>query len=83
MYRAYLLPSAGKDLDSFDRTVFTRIRDKIASLAREPRPYGCVKLTAEEGYRIRAGDYRILYRIDDRRRIVYIYRVKHRKNAYG
>lgn len=49
---------------------------KILSLALNPRPPGSKKLTEKEGYRIRAGDYRILYTIDDETKAVVIYRIK-------
>ena len=48
----------------------------ILKLALNPRPRGCKKLTEKEGYRIRIGDYRILYVIDDKAKVVVIYRIK-------
>lgn len=81
MHDLRVLPSARRDLDSLDPQVFRRIKPRILALGANPRPGGCVKLTAGEGYRIRAGDYRVLYRVDDRSRIVF-YRVKHRREAY-
>jgi len=77
-----IIPSARKDLDGLDKKVFTQIKNRIISLASNPRPSGCLKLTAEEGYRIKSGNYRILYRIDDKNKIIYIYRIKHRKESY-
>ena len=59
-----------------------QIRNKILILSQNPRPPGCLKLTAEEGYRVKTGDYRILYRIADREKIVHIYRIKHRRESY-
>lgn len=82
MLEVRVLPSARRDLDALDRGAFSRIRAKILGLAGDPRPVGSVKLTADEGYRIRVGNYRVLYRIDDRSKTVFIYRVKHRKEAY-
>lgn len=82
MYKIYIIPSAQKGLDYIENKFFAQIKDKIRFLSDNPRPPNCLKLSAEEGYRIRSGDYRILYRIDDKERIVYIYRVKHRKEAY-
>lgn len=73
---------ANKDLDEFKRKTFDILVKKIASLQENPRPHGCLKLTAEQGYRIRSGNYRILYRIDDKKKEVFIYRIKHRKEAY-
>lgn len=82
MHKIEIIPSAKKDLDRLDKKFFTQIKNKIISLASTPRPPGCLKLTTEEGYRIRSGDYRILYRVDDKNKMVYIYRIKHRKESY-
>ena len=83
MYDIFVLPPAQRDLDKLEASDFARIIKKIRGLAREPRPAGCLKLTGEEGYRIRVGDHRVLYRIDDPSKRVYLYRVKHRKDAYA
>ena len=82
MYKIEVIPSAKKDLDRIAKRFFIQLKDKILTLSSDPRPHNCVKLTADEGYSIRSGDYRIVYRIDDKNKIVYIYRVKHRKEAY-
>ncbi|MBN1444823.1 MAG: type II toxin-antitoxin system RelE/ParE family toxin [Candidatus Omnitrophica bacterium] len=82
MYKILLMPSAGKDLDNLEQRIFLQVNKRLSELASNPRPQGCQKLTNEEGYRFRSGDYRILYRIDDSSKAVYIYRIKHRKNAY-
>ena len=82
MHELYLLPSAKKDLDSFSAKIFNQIKEKLLSLANNPRPQGCLKLTGEEGYRLRSGNYRILYRIDDKKKIVFIYKIKHRRESY-
>ena len=78
-----LLPAAQKDLDNLEAPVFARILKKIRALSEDARPSGCLKLTDEDGYRIRTGDYRILYRIDDALKRIYIYRIKHRKDVYS
>jgi mRNA interferase RelE/StbE len=82
VYKIEVIPSAQKDLDDLEKKFFIQIKNRIDSLKSQPRPAGCLKLTAEEGYRLRSGDYRILYRIDDKNKIIYIYRVKHRKESY-
>ena len=82
MYNIEIIPSARKSLDSLAKRSFIQLKDRILALVSNPRPHNCIKLTADEGYRVRSGDYRVLYRIDDKRKIVYIYRVKHRKEAY-
>mgnify|MGYP001563687631 CR=1 FL=1 len=82
MYDVFLLPPAQKDLDGLEVRIFRQVIKKIRALTDEPRAHGCLKLTAEEGYRIRVGDYRVLYRIDDEDKRIFIYRIKHRKDAY-
>ena len=83
MYEIFVLPAAQKDLDKLEAPIFARILKKMRTFSEDARPPGCLKLTDEEGYRIRIGDYRILYRIDDPSKRVYIYRIKHRKEAYS
>ena len=83
MSELLVLPAAQKDLDKLEAPVFARILKKIRSLSEDARPPGCLKLTEEDGYRIRTGDYRILYRIDDGLKRIYIYRIKHRKDVYS
>ncbi len=82
MYEIRLLPSAEKDLDQFSLKIFNKLKSRILTLADNPRAFGSLKLTNEEGFRIRVGDYRILYRIDENLKEVYIYRIKHRKDVY-
>ena len=83
MYDLFVLPPAQKDLDKLEASAFERILKKIRALSEDARPSGCLKLTDEDGYRIRTGDYRILYRIDDALKRIYIYRIKHRKDVYS
>jgi mRNA interferase RelE/StbE len=82
VYRIHLLPQAQKDFNNYGGKVFDQIEAKIKALGTDPRPPGSIKLTAEEGYRLRSGQYRILYRIDDGEKIIYIYRIKHRREVY-
>ena len=82
MYSIQILPPAGKDLDEFKGKLFTALKEKIQELKGNPRPSGCEKLTAEEGYRIRVRNIRILYRVDDKTKTVFIYRVRHRREVY-
>jgi mRNA interferase RelE/StbE len=83
VYEILLLSAAQKDLDNLETSGFSRIIKKIRSLSADPRPPGSLKLTDEEGYRIRIGDHRVLYRIDDASKRVYIYRIRPRKDAYS
>jgi mRNA interferase RelE/StbE len=59
-----------------------RVNQAIARLAEEPRPPGVKKLVAREGYRVRVGNYRILYHVDDRAKLVVVYRVMSREDVY-
>ena len=81
-YNLFLLPRVQKDMDLFEYKVLRQLLARVKSLARDPRPPGSLKLTADEGYRLRSGDYRILYRIDEEKKAVYIYRIKDRKDTY-
>ncbi|MEW5799991.1 MAG: type II toxin-antitoxin system RelE/ParE family toxin [Bacteroidota bacterium] len=81
-YQIVIKPSAQKDLDNLPDNEVLRITRKLEQIAEEPRSIGVQKLTGEEGYRIRSGNYRILFEIDDEKKIVFIYRIKHRKEVY-
>jgi len=59
-----------------------QVADAIDDLQANPRPPGCKKLVGENGYRIRTGDYRILHAVDDRSRMVSIYRIGRRREVY-
>ncbi|HUT08601.1 MAG TPA: type II toxin-antitoxin system RelE/ParE family toxin [Candidatus Latescibacteria bacterium] len=83
MYELFLLPPAQKDLDKLEAPAFARIIKKLRALSEDARPSGCLKLTVEDGYRIRIGEYRILYRIDDPSKRIFVYRIKHRKDVYS
>ena len=75
--------SARKELESFDAYIVNRVLPKIESLAREPRPAGCRKLKGESNlWRVRIGDYRVVYAIYDNDRRVDITAVRHRSKAY-
>ena len=81
-YSLKIIRKGQKDLDGIKGEDFDIIKNRLLSLAENPRPFGCKKLTNEEGYRIRSGNIRILYRIDDAAKEVIIYRIKHRRDAY-
>ena len=81
-YSVFLLPRAQKDMDRFGHKVLRQLLERVKSLARDPRPPGSLKLTVDEGCRLRSGNYRILYRIDEEKKAVFIYRIKDRKDAY-
>ena len=81
-YSLYLLPTASKDLARLPKEAYLRCRETLLALSNNPHPSGCKKLVGEDGYRVRVGEYRILYRIDEPSKRVYLYRVKHRKDVY-
>ena len=72
MYKILLLPQAQKDLDHLKGKIFKQLQDRIVSLRKNPRPSGCLKLSKEEGYRLRSGNYCIIYRVDDKGKKIYI-----------
>jgi mRNA interferase RelE/StbE len=82
-YRVVFARSARRELEGLEATVARRIILRIEMLATERRPRGCVKLQgAADLWRIRIGDYRVVYSIDDRARLVDIRVVRHRSDVY-
>jgi mRNA interferase RelE/StbE len=73
---------AQKQLLKLDKKVIPTIKMAIAGLAEDPRPLGYIKLRGEDAYRIRVGNYRIIYEIDDDKIIVTVITVGHRKDVY-
>ncbi len=82
MYRISIERRAAKEIESLPNDALQRIINAIGSLKSTPRPHGVKKLVGEEGWRVRVGDYRILFTIDDFQKLVTIYRVRHRREAY-
>ena len=83
MYTLLIKRSAERDLRRLTRALFERVNERILALRDDPRPPGVRKLVgALEGWRIRVGDYRILYQIDDDAQMVTVVRVKHRRDVY-
>lgn len=81
-YEIIIKPTAQKDLDKLPDKEVVKIAKRFLQLQENPRPVGIQKLTDQEGYRIRIGDYRVLFEIEDEEKKVFIYRIKHRKEAY-
>jgi len=81
-YKIEFKKSAYKELKSIPKKDLKRILSRIESLSENPRPDGCKKLSALERYRIRQGDYRILYSIEDDIVTIYIVKIGHRKSIY-
>jgi mRNA interferase RelE/StbE len=83
VYRLELRPSAAKDLDRLTGEAAQRVFERVRALRDDPRPAGCVKLAGDESaWRIRIGDWRVIYDIDDAARLITILRVKHRRDVY-
>ena len=82
-YALRIKQSAQKELDALDDSLFARIDRKILALADDPRPAGCKKLSGfRDQWRIRIGDYRVLYLIEDAIVTVTVTRIAHRREAY-
>ena len=82
MYRLDVSHTAHRQIRKLPAPTQERVNAAIARLAENPRPPGVRKLTAREGYRVRVGDYRILYHVDDEAKMVVIYRVMARGDVY-
>jgi len=74
--------SAAKELNSLPNKEIKKILNSIDQLIENPRPINSKKLSASERYRIRVGDYRILYEIKEQILIIYIVKIAHRKDVY-
>ena len=81
-YRLEVKRSAAKEIADLPKAECQRVAAKIQLLASDPRPHGCEKLSGAEKYRIRQGDYRILYEINDSTKLVIIVKVANRKEVY-
>lgn len=82
-YRVEFLPSALRELKRIrDRRLITRIHAALDALAANPRPPSSRKLSGENAWRVRVGDTRVIYQIEDDRLLVIVVRVRHRADAY-
>ena len=81
-YKLEVKRTAAKEIGDLPKADCRRVVAKIALLARDPRPHGCEKLSGAEKYRVRQGDYRILYEIDDSAKLVTIVKVGNRREIY-
>ena len=83
MYQVLLERAAEKDLSRLSIEIHDRIITAIQALATNPRPPGCRKLAgSKDDWRIRVGNYRVVYEIADEIRIVRVHRVRHRREIY-
>lgn len=81
-YELLIKRTAAKELEALPKKDCRRISRRIQSLAGDPRPAGSEKLSGQEKYRLRQGDYRVLYQIDDAARTVTIVKICHRRDIY-
>lgn len=81
-YKILIKASAAKELENIPKKDNARIVDRIRSLAENPRPSGAEKLTGLNRYRVRQGDYRILYEICDKEVVIMVVKIGHRKEVY-
>lgn len=81
-YSLLIKKSAERELRAIPKTDLRRVTERLRGLMQNPRPPGCEKLSGHDHYRIRRGDYRIVYAIDDAARVVTLVKVGHRREVY-
>ena len=81
-YRLLIKPSAVKELEAVPREYRRRLATRMRELATQPRPPGAEKLSGHDLYRVRQGNYRILYEIIDHDLIVLVIKIGHRREVY-
>jgi mRNA interferase RelE/StbE len=81
-YDLLVKKSAERELHALPKHELRRVTERLRSLSGDPRPSGCEKLTGHDQYRIRQGDYRIVYAIDDVAHVVTIVKIGHRREVY-
>lgn len=81
-YRLIVVPSARREINKLPQDVRPRVAARILSLGRDPRPHGAIKMKGRASYRVRVGDYRVVYNIEDAVRIVTVTKVGHRREVY-
>ena len=82
-YVVEVKPSARKELEALPDNVLSRVITKIELLSQHPRPAGCKKLKGyKDQWRIRIGDWRVLYIIEDTAKLVSVTRIAHRREVY-
>jgi mRNA interferase RelE/StbE len=81
-YQVEVAPRVAKDLAGLSKIARLRVVSTIDKLANDPRPPGAKRLVGENAYRVRIGDYRIIYEIHDDRLVVLVVRVGHRREIY-
>jgi mRNA interferase RelE/StbE len=81
-YSVLIVPSALKSLKKLPESIKNLIDIKLNSLSENPRPPGCKKLIADDAWRVRIGDYRVIYEIHDEKITVIVVKIGNRKDVY-
>ena len=81
-YKVSLKKSAEKELRSIPSRDIHKIVEKLKGLAHQPRPHGCEKMEGQDRYRIRQGDWRVVYSIDDVEKTVLVVKIGNRREVY-
>ena len=81
-YHLDIKPKVVKALEKINEPDYTAIKKSILSLANNPRPHGYIKLKGRDGYRIRVGNYRLIYEIIEKVLVVEVLALGHRKDVY-
>jgi mRNA interferase RelE/StbE len=81
-YRLSIKPSAAKEIEALPKNDRIRVIKRIKGLSENPRPPGCEKLSGNDKYRVRQGQYRIVYSISDEELVVLVVKVANRREVY-
>jgi mRNA interferase RelE/StbE len=81
-YSLFILPKAIKELEKLSEQNYLRIKEAILRLGNSPRGSGCSKLIGRDGWKIRVGDYRVIYKIDESLKKVTVLHIGHRRDIY-
>lgn len=81
-YEVIISDGAEKALSRYDAELYVRLKKAIYDLEKNPRPRGCLKMKGKNLYRIRVGEYRVIYDIQDKKLVVLIVKVGHRRDIY-
>lgn len=81
-YSLVIKKSAERELRTIPKPDLRRVTERLRGLAQDPRPTGSEKLSGHDHYRVRQGDYRIVYAVDDETRTVQVVKVGHRREVY-
>lgn len=81
-YKIQVKRSAEKELAEIPKNELLKILDKIKTLSDDPHPSGSIKLTNQDKYRVRVGNYRVLYKVEINILTIFVVKIGHRKNIY-